>query len=281
MADGGKTTKRPAKKKATRRRGKARSGGSRSAKPAAAGGGAKGSEAPPAEASSAGAPEALPAAPPEAPEAPQAEPTVASPVRSSRPRPSPSAKAPDDPLASFFYSGDEHDGRKLAALLGRDDDETASPDDDEPVEGEYLSFGLADETYAVPIVALREIVRPLPITLVPRTPSYVLGVVTLRGTVLPVLDLRIRLGLPVGPPTRSTRILVLETEEGPAGILADRVDEVVRAEDETLEPPPAALGGGAELLAGLLRRDGRMLIVLDLETALRVDLRRGAGRESA
>lgn len=278
MADGSKTTKRPAKKKATRRRGKARSGGSGRRKAAKAPDAAEPSE----PAGSPQAPKTLgPPEPVEAAQEAEAPSAAVAPSAQTPPEAAGAAPSPDDPLGSFFYSSDEHDGRRLAALVGHAQDETGASDDETATTGEYLSFGLADEIYAVPISALREIVRPLPITVVPRTPSYVLGVVTLRGTVLPVLDLRIRLGLPVTPPARSNRILVLETEEGPAGILADRVDEVVRAEDETLEPPPPALGGGAELLAGLLRRDGRMLIVLDLGAALRVDLRRAAGRESA
>lgn len=137
-------------------------------------------------------------------------------------------------------------------------------------EGEYLAFALGDELYALPIVALREIVRPLPITDVPRTPSWVLGVITLRGTVLPVFDLRLRIGLTVGEPGRGTRILVVETEEGPAGLLTDRVEGVVRDEAGELEPPPQALGGGSEFIEGLLRREGRMIIVLSYEAALRI-----------
>ena len=151
-------------------------------------------------------------------------------------------------------------------------------DDEVDAEAEYLTFWLADELYAVPVAALREIVRPLPVTDVPRTPPWILGVVTLRGTVLPVFDLRLRLGLPVRESHRSTRILVIEGDDGHAGILADRVDQVVRAGDD-LEPAPGALGSSSEHIEGLLRRDGRMIIVLNLDGALRIDDRHA--RETA
>lgn len=184
-----------------------------------------------------------------------------------------------DPLEEFFAGPEElgvtGPAGLPAALHGTDWDEEREAS---AVDGDYLSFILANEEYAVPITSLREIVRPIPITEVPRTPPYVLGVLTLRGAVLPVLDLRIRLGLPVGEEQRAARILVIETDDGPAGILADRVAEVVRIGNEPLEPPPGALGAGAELLNGIIRRDGRMLIVLNLEAALRVE---GAGESSS
>jgi purine-binding chemotaxis protein CheW len=186
-----------------------------------------------------------------------------------------------DPLSDFFVGAEEMQTMRpvglASAAVGEEERQSkgASLDDD------YLSFMLGDEEYAVPITALREIVRPLPITEVPRTPKYVLGVVTLRGTVLPVLDLRIKLGLPTEEPSRSARILVVETDDGPAGIWADQVSEVVRIGGEPLEPPPGALGGGGEYLEGIIRRDNRMLIVLNLEHSLRVETDGSARTEKA
>jgi len=201
------------------------------------------------------------------------------PTRAAASGPAPTGADAADPLADFFYSPDE--GGAPGALLAAPAEAlvpTGDVEDEADTEAEYLAFWLADELYAVPVAALREIVRPLPVTDVPRTPPWILGVVTLRGTVLPVFDLRLRLGLPAREETRSTRVLVLEGEDGHAGILADRVDQVVRAGDD-LEPAPGALGGGSEHIDGLLRREGRMIIVLNLDGALRVDDRRA--RETA
>ena len=189
------------------------------------------------------------------------------------------AAPPKDFLADFFFDADEsaEDGALLAAAPL--DGEAEAAGDDRPLESEYLSFGLGDETYALPIAALREIVRPMQVTEVPRTPPWVLGVVPLRGTVLPVLDLRVRLGLPVRDGGRTARILVVETSEGPAGLLTDRVAGVVRDDGGALEPPPQALGTGTDFIAGLLRRGGQMLIVLDYDAALRIAEKDRAGRD--
>ncbi len=176
---------------------------------------------------------------------------------------------PRDPLSEFFVDLEEEGTLRPASLLSAAGSEAFSHADGR--RDDYLSFMLADEEYAVPITALREVVTPLPITEVPRTPSYVLGVVTLRGTVLPVLDLRIKLNLPVGESGQPSRIVVLETRDGPAGVWVDRVVEVVRVGGENIEPPPSVLGGGTDLLRGIIRRDGRMLIVLDLDAALWVE----------
>ena len=184
-----------------------------------------------------------------------------------------------DPLADFFVTEDEMKSMGPVGLVAALSSETTRDKEASSLIEDYLSFFLADEEYAVPITTLREIVRPLPITEVPRTAPYVLGVITLRGTVLPVLDLRVRLGLRVLEKTRAARILVIDTEEGPAGVWVERVSEVVRIGGEPLEPPPGALGSGGEYLEGIIRREGRMLLVLNINTALRVDSQAGAWRD--
>ncbi|RMG20642.1 MAG: purine-binding chemotaxis protein CheW [Deltaproteobacteria bacterium] len=137
---------------------------------------------------------------------------------------------------------------------------------------EFLAFWLAGERYALPIDALREIVRLPAVTEVPRTPPHVLGVATLRGEVLPILDLRPRLGLAEAEPTSKARVLVVRSEEGPAGLLVEAVEEVVRVEGAVeLEAPPAVLGHRRELLQGLLRAGDRILAVLDPERALAIE----------
>ena len=140
---------------------------------------------------------------------------------------------------------------------------------------EYLAFALTDETYAVPIERVREIVKVPPLTEVPRAPKELLGVINLRGEVLPVYDVRARLLLrpkvePIwGPddvPAKS-RILLVRSEAGDAGILADAVEGVVRLLPSLTESAPP---GGTEqpYLAGLSRRGDRLYILLDVERVL-------------
>lgn len=216
----------------------------------------------------------------EPPPAPPREPESLSPreQEAAALEPEPSAPRPS-PLEEFFLSADEGGGGLRTQMAEAPDADLFFGDGEASSEAEFLCFDLADEVYAVPVGALREIVKPPPITKVPRTPDYLLGVITLRGAVFPVFDLRLRLGLKASQATRGTRIMVIETIDGKAGILADRVREVIRMGDAPLEPPPIGLGGGGDYLEGILRRDGEMIIVLDISTAL--DSTPAARREGA
>jgi purine-binding chemotaxis protein CheW len=133
---------------------------------------------------------------------------------------------------------------------------------------EYLAFGLAGETYAVPIAQLAEILRPPPITEVPRAPSVVLGVVSVRGKLVTVMDLRRRLRLDEAPMDRRARILLVDSGGGEQiGLLVDEVQQVWRLATEEIEPASVLGGDQAVHIAGIGRPagvEGTMLILLDL-----------------
>jgi purine-binding chemotaxis protein CheW len=135
-----------------------------------------------------------------------------------------------------------------------------------------LAFRLADEEYAVDILMIREIIRLVDITRVPRRPSFVKGIISLRGTIIPVIDLRTRLGLAESPPDRSTRILVVGLGRGLIGVIADSVTDVVKVKQCDVEPPPAVRGGSsAAHLKGVSRINERLLILLDLEKTVALE----------
>jgi purine-binding chemotaxis protein CheW len=134
---------------------------------------------------------------------------------------------------------------------------------------EFLAFKLSDEEYAVELLKITEIIRLPEITPVPRTPRTIRGIISLRGTIVPVFDLRIPLGLKDLPATRKTRIVVVVSEKGAIGLWVDEVSEVVKIGADVIEPPPSVVGGtDAEHLKGVARFKGRLLILLDLEKAL-------------
>ncbi len=136
---------------------------------------------------------------------------------------------------------------------------------------ELFSFHLAGEEYAVPVEAVREIIRTQRTTRVPRSPSSLLGVTALRGRILPIFDLRGRLGLsaPPHPPNRAARILVLTVRGAPAGVRVDRIGGVVRLPVGAVSPPPGILQGvAAEYLLGVAHLEGRLIILLNVERAL-------------
>jgi len=129
-----------------------------------------------------------------------------------------------------------------------------------------LSFRLANETYAVRLTSIRQIIKLVPITMVPRVPDYVLGIISLRGTVIPVFDLRRVLKLPEAESTRKSRIIIVNQGKFTAGLIVDEVEQVVRMSESKIEPPPPVLGGvEAEYIKGIGRVDSKMIIFLSLE----------------
>jgi purine-binding chemotaxis protein CheW len=137
---------------------------------------------------------------------------------------------------------------------------------------EVLAFLIGGEEYAVDIRRIREIIKPREATEVPRAPAFVLGIISVRGTIIPLIDLRRRLRLDpaLWPPGREARILIVTRAGESFGLFVDEVRQVVRMRDSDVEPPPAMLGGpDAEFIAGIGRpyRD-RLLILLELDAVL-------------
>jgi purine-binding chemotaxis protein CheW len=137
---------------------------------------------------------------------------------------------------------------------------------------EYLAFVLAGETYAVQIAHVAEILRPPPITEVPRAPSMILGVISVRGRLVTVVDLRRRFRLAEAPIDRKTRVLLSEGGAGEqVGLLVDEVQQVWRLAIEEIEPANVLGGDQPAHIAGIGRPidgDGTILILLDLRPIL-------------
>lgn len=179
-------------------------------------------------------------------------------------------------LDEFFYRPDEDVSALGALLAGGEELVVEAPE--ERAE-EFLAFRLEGECYAVPIASVREIVKVPPLTELTRAAPPLLGVMNLRGDVLPVYDLKLRLRL-VDAPTlragpdapsapRAARIVVVNGEQGSAGIWVDAIRDVVRLRPSTLEPPPPGVASGERpAVVGLGRRGSELFILLDLELAL-------------
>ena len=130
---------------------------------------------------------------------------------------------------------------------------------------ELLGFMLADEQYALDILEVKEIVRLHAITPVPRSPDWLKGIVTLRGVIVPIFDLRSRLGLAEIEYGPETRIVVVYRGEEFAGLIVDRITQVMRLPVEAIEPPPQTIGPvEAEYLRGLVRFREQLVILLNL-----------------
>lgn len=131
-------------------------------------------------------------------------------------------------------------------------------------------FGLAGELYGVELTGIKEIVSPPPMTYVPRAPREVVGVCSVRGLLVTVIDLRLRMSLEARPLTRRARILLSTIETGEiVGLLVDEVRQVIRLGASEIELAANALGGDvSDSVIGVARPDGLFLILLDLRQVL-------------
>lgn len=134
---------------------------------------------------------------------------------------------------------------------------------------QLVVFRLANEFYGVDISAVNTIIRMQEITEIPRTPSFVEGVINLRGSIIPVIDLKKRFGLPVGDSTKASRIIVVEGAGQMIGMVVDAVAETLRLSCDAIEPPsPVIASIDAEYLRGVGKQENRLVILLDLSKVL-------------
>jgi purine-binding chemotaxis protein CheW len=141
---------------------------------------------------------------------------------------------------------------------------------------QYLTFTLAQEQYAVPVDRVREVLEVPTLTRIPRMPDFMMGVINIRGSVLPVVDLRRKFGLPEAEHTVDTSIVVMDVISAGAeitvGCLADSVQEVIDLPHEQVEAPPK-LGTSVEarFIAGMGKRDDRFIIILHMDRVFEGD----------
>lgn len=168
---------------------------------------------------------------------------------------------PFDPLAVLLA------GRQAVSLHAEDREESVSVNEAAGEEyEEFLCFKVSSEMYAINIMGIKEIIKPREVTEVPRAPSFIVGVLSLRGIIIPLLDMRLRLGLPPGEKSPRERIIVLKRPADLFGIVVDEVVQVVKITAATIEKPPAVLEGiDRDFVAGIGRCGGQMLILLNQE----------------
>ncbi len=140
-------------------------------------------------------------------------------------------------------------------------------------KSQYVTLGVDGELFAAPVEKVQEILEMRPVARLPQAPPNLLGMTDVRGEGIPVLDLRLTLGLPEAEDTENTRIVVLHVNGAAApttlGLRTDRVFEVTVLDADELDPPPAVAGKWrAQTVAGIGRRNGQFVTVLDLDRLL-------------
>ena len=136
-------------------------------------------------------------------------------------------------------------------------------------EGKYLTFVLCEEEYGLEILKVREIIGLLDVTPVPQTPAFVKGVINLRGKVIPVVDLRLKFGMPEAEYTKETCIIVVDVGALLMGIIVDTVSEVIEIKEEEIEPAPS-FGEKVDVrfILGMGKIKGKVKILLDIDRVL-------------
>jgi len=143
-------------------------------------------------------------------------------------------------------------------------------------EGKYLTFSLANEEYGIGILKINEIIGMMPVTTVPRTPEFVKGVINLRGKVIPVMDLRLRLKMePMGYTDRTCIIVVeIESQAGMVqiGAVVDSVSEVLNVGGNDIEETPSfGTKLDTEYILGIAKMEGGVKILVDIDKVLTSD----------
>ncbi len=134
---------------------------------------------------------------------------------------------------------------------------------------QYLTFVLNGEEYGIPILKVHEIRGFSMVTPIPNTPAFIRGAINLRGTVIPVIDLRERFGMPTVEPDRFSVIIVVTVGTRTMGLIVDAVSDVLNVGDDIATPPPE-LGADVDtsFLTGMARADEKLVLLLDIDAVL-------------
>ncbi|MBI5814267.1 MAG: purine-binding chemotaxis protein CheW [Nitrospinae bacterium] len=135
--------------------------------------------------------------------------------------------------------------------------------------GKFLTFVLGGEEYGLDITRVKEIIGGMEITSIPKAPGFIKGVINLRGKIIPVVDLRLKFGMPEAAHTRETVFIVVEVAGSLVGVVVDHVREVLDIKGSEIEPPPH-LGASLEtgFILGMGKVAGRVNILLDIGSVL-------------
>lgn len=142
-------------------------------------------------------------------------------------------------------------------------------ENEDTMEGKFLVFNIGEEDYGIPIRDVTEIIGIQRVTELPETPSYVKGVINLRGKVIPVIDVRSRFGMAERAHDDRTCIVVVTMQNVPVGLIVDSVAEVLDIPDASVEPPPKVnRGSGSRYISGLGKDGDNVKILIDTHKLL-------------
>lgn len=133
---------------------------------------------------------------------------------------------------------------------------------------QLVGFVIGEEEYAIPILSIQEIIKPFSWTRVPQVPSYVLGVFNLRGAVIPLLDLRLKFGLPSKNQSDETRFIVMRHGDDVAGFVIDRLTMAIRLKKTDIGPAPDTVNGDDTIIDGVGKQQDKIITILKVNKLL-------------
>jgi len=136
---------------------------------------------------------------------------------------------------------------------------------------QLVGFVIGEEEYAVPILAIQEIIKPFSWTRVPQVPGYVLGVFNLRGSVIPLIDLRLKFGLQEKKQSDDTRFIVMRHGDDVAGFVIDRLTMAIRLRKTDVGPPPDTVNGDDTIIEGVGKQADKIITILKVNKLLERD----------
>ncbi len=136
---------------------------------------------------------------------------------------------------------------------------------------QLVGFIVGDEEYAIPILSIQEIIKPIEYTRIPRTPAYVLGAFNLRGNVIPLIDLRLKFSLPKKEEDENTRYIVMKDGDNIAGFVIDKLTEAVRLKKSAIDPTPETLQKDQGMIYGIGKKEKTILTILKVPALLKRD----------
>jgi len=136
---------------------------------------------------------------------------------------------------------------------------------------QLVGFVIGEEEYAVPILAIQEIIKPFPWTRVPQVPKYVVGVFNMRGAVIPLIDLRLKFGLSPKKQGDDTRFIVMRHGDDVAGFVIDRLTMAIRIKKTDIGPAPDTINGDDTTIDGVGKQEDRIITILKVNKLLERD----------
>jgi len=133
---------------------------------------------------------------------------------------------------------------------------------------QLVGFIVGEEEFAIPILSIQEIIKPISCTRVPQTPTYILGVFNLRGSVIPLIDLRARFGLTPQKHTDETRFVVMKSGDDVAGFVIDRLTEAIRMPKHDIGPAPETVSEAETMIDGVGKQSDRIVTILKVHKLL-------------